>query len=126
MPNLVDLFHQVSLFAMLTMAVSVGAFGLAVSYAIRPTERKLVLMRPVSLAAIFATLGAVPGGWAMVLGGLAATPTGQVDIRSFYMGLAETLTVGLVCFGFLSAAWLLVAVGMLRRGYGMHAVVDAT
>jgi len=62
----------------------------------------------------------------VVLGGLAATPTGQVDIRSFYMGLAETLTVGLVCFGFLSAAWLLVAVGMLRRGYGMHAVVDAT
>ena len=70
-PNLVDLFHQVSLFAILTMAVSVSAFGLAVSYAIRPTERKLVLMRPVSLAAIFATLGAVPGGWAMVLGGLA-------------------------------------------------------
>lgn len=123
MPNLGDLIHEVSLFAILTMAVSIGAFGLAVSYAIRPTERKLVLMRPVSLAAIFATLSAVPAGWALVLAGLAAT---QIDTPSLYRGLAETLTVGFVSFGFLSAAWLLVAVGMMRRGYGVHALGDAT
>jgi hypothetical protein len=30
--------------------------------------------------------------------------------------IAESLTLGFVCFGFLAAAWLLVAVGMLRRG----------
>jgi hypothetical protein len=99
------------------MVISIGAFGLAVSYAIRPTERKLMLMRPVSLAAIFATLSAVPAGWALVLGAMAATPTGQLEIPAVYRGLAETLTVGFVCFGFLSAAWLLIAVGMLRRGY---------
>jgi hypothetical protein len=48
---------------------------------------------------------------------MAATPTGQLEIPAVYRGLAETLTVGFVCFGFLSAAWLLIAVGMLRRGY---------
>ena len=117
MPNLGDLLREISIFALLTMAVSIGAFGLAVSYAIRPTERKLMLMRPVSLAAIFATLSAVPAGWALVLGAMAATPTGQLEIPAVYRGLAETLTVGFVCFGFLSAAWLLIAVGMLRRGY---------
>ena len=120
MPNLGDLLREISIFALLTMAVSVGAFGLAVSYAIRPTERKLMLMRPVSLAAIFATLSAVPAGWALVLGAMAATPTGQLEIPAVYRGLAETLTVGFVCFGFLSTAWLLIAVGMLRRGY-IHA-----
>lgn len=117
MPNLGDLLREISIFALLTMTVSIGAFGLAVSYAIRPTERKLMLMRPVSLAAIFATLSAVPAGWALVLGAMAATPTGQLEIPAVYRGLAETLTVGFVCFGFLSAAWLLIAVGMLRRGY---------
>jgi len=104
------------------MAVSVGTFGLAVAYAIQPTERRLLLMRPVSLAAIFSTLSAVPAGWALILAGLAATPSGQIDTQSFYRGLAETLTVGFVCFGFLAAAWLLVAVGMLRRDYGVHPV----
>ena len=117
MPNLGDLLREISIFALLTMVISIGAFGLAVSYAIRPTERKLMLMRPVSLAAIFATLSAVPAGWALVLGAMAATPTGQLEIPAVYRGLAETLTVGFVCFGFLSAAWLLIAVGMLRRGY---------
>ena len=116
MPNLGDLLRGISVFALLTMVISIGAFGLAVSYAIRPTERKLMLMRPVSLAAIFATLSAVPAGWALVLGAMAATPTGQLEIPAVYRGLAETLTVGFVCFGFLSAAWLLIAVGMLRRG----------
>jgi hypothetical protein len=121
-PNLLDLLHELSIFTLLTMAVSVGTFGLAVAYAIQPTERRLLLMRPVSLAAIFATLSSVPAGWALILAGLAATPSGQIDTQSFYRGLAETLTVGFVCFGFLAAAWLLVAVGMLRRDYGVHPV----
>ncbi len=36
MPNLLDLLYQVSIFALLSMSVSVGVFGLAVSYAIEP------------------------------------------------------------------------------------------
>ena len=68
MPNLGDLLGQVSLFAKLTMAVAIVAFGLAVAYVFRPTEQKLVLMRPVSLAAIFATVSGLLGGWIAVLG----------------------------------------------------------
>ena len=67
MPNLVDLLGQLSLFAKLTMAVAIVAFGLAVAYVFRPTEQKLVLMRPVSLAAIFATVSGLLGGWIAVL-----------------------------------------------------------
>jgi hypothetical protein len=115
MPNLIDLLGQVSLFAKLTMAVAIVAFGLAVAYVFRPTEQKLVLMRPVSLAAIFATVSGLLGGWIAVLGGLAATADGHLAVASVYRGIAESLTVGFVSFGLLAAAWMLVAAGVLRR-----------
>lgn len=116
MPNLVELIGQISVFAKLTMAVSVATFALAVVYAFRPTEQRLILMRPVSLAAIFATISALIAGWIAVLAGVAATPDGHLPMSSVYRGIAASLTVGLVCFGLLAAAWMLVAVGVLRRG----------
>jgi hypothetical protein len=115
MPNLGDMLGQLGLFAKLTMAVAVVAFGLAVAYVFRPTEQKLVLMRPVSLAAIFATVSGLLGGWIAVLGGIATTPDGRLPVASLYRGIAESLTVGFVSFGLLAAAWMLVAVGALRR-----------
>ena len=115
MPNLVDLFGSLSVFAKLTMAVAIATFGLAVAYMFRPAEQTLVLMRPISLAAIFATLSGLLSGWIVILGGVAATPDGRLSMSHVYLGIAESLTVGFVSFGLLAAAWLLVAVGMLRR-----------
>jgi hypothetical protein len=115
MPNLGELLGQLSPFAKLTMAVAVVAFGLAGAYVFRPTEQTLVLMRPVSLASIFATVSGLFGGWIAVLGGIAATPNGHLPVASLYRGIAESLTVGFVSFGLLAAAWMLVAVGVLRR-----------
>jgi hypothetical protein len=114
-PNLADLFREISLFAKLTMVVPIAVFGLAVAYTYRPTEQKLVLMRPVSLATIFATISGLLSGWMSVLGAVAATADGRLPSPAMYMGIAESLTVGFVSFGLLTAAWLLVAVGMLRR-----------
>ena len=104
MPNPVDLLGQISLFAKLTMAVAIVAFGLAVAYVFRPTEQKLVLMRPVSLAAIFATVSGLLGGWIAVLASIPATPDGHLPVASLYRGIAESLTVGFVSFGLLAAA----------------------
>ena len=118
MPNLLELLREISLFGKLTMVVAMGAFGLAVAFVFRPTEQKLVLMRPVSLASIFATLSGLLGGWIVVLGGIAATPDGSLPTPSMYRGIADSLTVGFVSFGLLAAAWLLVAMGVLRRGAG--------
>jgi len=115
MPNLVELFAQISVFAKLTMAVAIVAFGLAVAYVFRPTEQKLVLMRPVSLAAIFATVSGVFGGWIALLSSLPWTPGGQLPVADLLRGLGESLTVGFVSFGLLAAAWMLVAFGMQRR-----------
>ena len=81
MPNLVDLLGQLSLFAKLTMAVAIVAFGLAVAYVFRPTELKLVLMRPVSLAAIFATVSGLLGGWIVLLQAFQRRRTGTCRWR---------------------------------------------
>jgi hypothetical protein len=115
MPNPMDLLGQMSLFAKLTMAVAIAAFGLALAYVVRPTEQKLALMRPVSLATIFATVSGLLGGWMAVLASTAATLDGHLPAASLYRGIAESLTVGFVSFGLLAAAWMLVAVGGLRR-----------
>ena len=97
------------------MAVAIVAFGLAVAYVFRPSEEKLVVMRPVSLAAIFATVSGLLGGWIAVFGSIPAAPDGPLPVASPYRGIAESLTVGFVSFGLLAAAWMLVAVGVLRR-----------
>jgi len=116
MPNLVELFGAVSLFAKLTMAVAFATFGLAVSYAFRPTVLKLTVMRPVSLATIFAIICALFAGWIAVLQRTAATPDGHLPVSALSQGISETLITGFVCFGLLAAAWLVIGMGMLRRG----------
>ena len=94
----------------------VGAFGTAVAYAIRPTERKLALMRPLSLAAIFAALCSCAGGVATVLQGIAVTvDLGPQSVGRILMGFRETIIPLFVAFAFLSVAWLLVALGMRRQ-----------
>jgi hypothetical protein len=115
MPNLIDLYRMLPFFAKLTMAIAVLPFGLGVAYAMRPTELKLALMRPVSLAALFAAVAGVLGGWIAILSTVAASADGRVPTSAFYHGVAASLTTGFVCFGLLTAAWLLVATGVLRR-----------
>jgi hypothetical protein len=116
---LVNLIHALLFIppvARLTMVVAVAAFGLAVTYVFRPTVQKLALMRPVSLAVIFATVSGVLGGWIDILMGIAATADRQLANAALWRGIAESLITGFVCFGFLAAAWVLIAVGMFRRG----------
>ena len=66
-------------------------------------------------AAIFATVSGLLGGWIAVLGSISATPDGHLPAASLYRGIAESLTVGFASFGLLAAAWMLVALGVLRR-----------
>ena len=116
MPNLLELYRALPFVAKLTMAVAAATFGLAAWYAARPSELKLALMRPASLASLFAAIAGVLGGWIAILSGVAATASGSLPNPALYHGIAASLTTGFVCFGFLAAAWLLVGVGVLRRG----------
>jgi hypothetical protein len=44
-----------------------------------------------------------------------AATAGPVAMSNVYVGLSEALVAPLVNFGLLSVAWLLVAIGMMRR-----------
>ena len=57
-----NVLRQASLFALLTLILECVPLVMAVVYVIRPTERHLALMRPLSLAGLFASIaGAVLG-----------------------------------------------------------------
>jgi hypothetical protein len=113
------MLRNASVFALLTLIVGTVPLFMAVIYVIRPTERHLALMRPLSLAALFA---AIAGG---VLGGinvLSVVWTRELTVENYRVmavGAAESLVPVLVGFASLTVAWLLVAVGMGRRGAGM-------
>jgi hypothetical protein len=110
-----EAFKQSGVFAKLSLLVGFGPLALAIWYAVRPAERTLAIMRPVSLAAIFAGICGFIAGAIAVLTGIAATLPQPVHMAGVYAGLSEALVAPFVNFGSLAAAWLLVAVGMMRR-----------
>ena len=107
---------QAGVVAIFGMLVSLLPLAVAVAYMFRPSERLLSLMRPLSLATIFAALNTFLSGLAGVLRMLprAAGPTGY-DVAWLTHGLTESITPMFVAFGFLAAAWLCVAAGMGRH-----------
>ncbi len=93
----------------------VGVLGTAIAYAARPTERKLELLRPLSLAAVFAAVCSFGAGAATALKVAADGDLGAAALRLFVGGLAEAFVPLFVAFAFLAVAWLLVVLGMSRR-----------
>ncbi|HEY7497543.1 MAG TPA: hypothetical protein VH740_03470 [Vicinamibacterales bacterium] len=110
-----DILRQVGIFALLTLAIDFVPLGMAVVYLLKPTERNLALMRPFSLAGLFAALAGGVLGFLHVLTGIAVTPDlSPSSYGRIAAGSAESLVTMFVGFACLSAAWLLVAVGMSR------------
>lgn len=95
------------------LAVTCVPMLLAIGYAIRPTERWLGLMRPLTLAAIFAAIANTFLGLANAFQGLARIKPGDAPGVQFVM-LAEVSVVPFVSFASLAIGWLCVAIGMRR------------
>jgi hypothetical protein len=98
----------------LGMAVAVATVAVAAAYAIRPAERRLALMRPLSLATIFAALCTFASGVAMVFDGISTT-AGPIGWSRVAAGAAESVAPMAGAFGCLTIAWMLVAVGLRRH-----------
>jgi hypothetical protein len=103
------------LMAFVILVAGVGGLGTAVAYAIRPTERKLALIRSLSLAGIFAAVCSSAVGFATALKGPADAGVNPESMRVMLAGLAESWIPLFVAFAFLAVAWLLVAVGLRRQ-----------
>jgi hypothetical protein len=93
----------------------VGALGTAIAYAARPTEAKLLLMRPLSLASIFAAVCSCSVGVATALKHGADAGVSEAAMARVLAGLSESFVPLFVAFAFLAVAWLLVALGLRRQ-----------
>jgi hypothetical protein len=89
---------------------------MSVVYVVRPSERNLALMRPLSLAGLFAALAGGALGWINVLRFVWTRDLTAETYKVMTVGAAESLVTVFVGFASLSVAWLLVAVGMGRQG----------
>ena len=99
---------------MLSVLVAVSPIALGAVYAIRPTDGRLALMRPISLASIFGGLCGLTAG---LINSLRYVGNRGVpfDTPAVLVGLAESLVPLFIAFGSLTVAWLCVAVGMRRH-----------
>jgi hypothetical protein len=109
------MLRNASLFALLTLILGVVPLVMAVVYASRPTERNLALMRPLSLAGLFAAIAGMLLGFINVLRFFWTRGATSETYRVMAIGAAESLVPVLVGFGCLTVAWLVVAIGMGRR-----------
>ena len=106
--------RQLSLAARAGLLVSAAPLAMAIAFAFSPNERWLGLMRPLTLAGIFAAIANTCLGFANTFRTLErlapASPPGQ-----FYAMLSEAAIVPFLSFVLLSLAWLCVTLGMRRQ-----------
>ena len=100
--------------ALASMFVGVLPLTMGIFYAIWPNEQRLILMRTLSLATVFAAVAGATLGFINELRFIGRSQSvaapGQIAI-----GLAESLIPLFFGFGCLTVAWLCVTLGLLRR-----------
>ena len=113
--SLLSAIPQMGGFALLTLIIGLLPLVMAIAYAASPTERRLALMRPLSLAAIFGALAGVFNGFIAVLRNISAAGTlDAVPWQRVALWAGEALVSVFFGFACLTVAWLLVALGMRR------------
>ena len=111
----VEVFRQASIAALLGVLVSLTPLIMGVLFAIRPNEQRLTLMRPLSLAGIFAGVSNLFLGIVNAMRGLERTQSfDPAGLRGFFVGVAESSALAFFAFACLTAAWLCVAAGMRK------------
>jgi hypothetical protein len=111
---LTDALRNAGLVGKLSVLMGVVPLAVAVVYAVWPTEQRLALMRPLSLATIFAAIsGTVLGILNVLLFMSRSEPPVFSHVAA--VGLAEALFPAFFNFGCLTVAWVCVALGLWRR-----------
>jgi hypothetical protein len=108
------MLSQASIVALLSLLIAVLPLGFGIAYVLSPTEQRLALMRPITLAA---TYGALTGTISGFINSLRAIwmSQGEVNWRIVSVGVAESLVTLHVAFACLTIAWLCVVLGLRRR-----------
>jgi biopolymer transport protein ExbB/TolQ len=110
--QLFQMLGEASIVARLSLLVAIFPIGAGLAYALRPSEQRLALVRPVSLAGLFAGLAGTVAGLINVLS--ATWRAENIPWRVISVGAAEALVTLFVAFGCLTVTWLCVAIGFQR------------
>ena len=108
-----DILRQAGVHAILSMIVAILPLGAGIAYLIKPTEQRLALMRPISLAGLFAALSGLASGLVNVLRGIVVSEPIRWHIVA--LGTAESLVPLYIGFSCLTVGWLCVALGLRRH-----------
>jgi hypothetical protein len=108
------ILRQAGVLALLSLIIAVLPLAAGVAYAIRPTEARLALMRPISLAGMFAGLAGFLAGVISSLSAIWMAET-EVPFKLVAIGLAESIVPLFVASGCLAVAWLCAAFGLRRH-----------
>lgn len=112
--QLLEMLRQAGIVALLSLVVGVVPMVMGVLYAIRPSEARLALMRPLALASIFASFCGFLSGLVHILHDLGVSPSPALS-GTVALGLSEALVPMFVGSGCLTVAWLCVALGLRRH-----------
>jgi hypothetical protein len=96
------------------LVLVIAALLLAATMAVRPTQRRYEILRPLTWAAVFASLSAISAGLSNTAVTLAAGPMTAEAVQKGWAGLAECLVPGVFGFGLLAVAWGLATIGLRR------------
>jgi hypothetical protein len=110
----VEVVANAGIMAVACMFVGILPLAMGIVYALWPNEQRLMMMRPLSLATVFASVAGVAVGCINELRFISRSETITFSPQ-VAMGLAESLITLFVGFGCLTAAWLCVSVGLWRR-----------
>jgi hypothetical protein len=108
--------NQAGLVSTCSLIVSATPLMLGIAFALSPNERWLALMRPLSLAGIFAAVSNTCLGLATALPALAAVNTSDPQvIRLAAVQLSKVAVLPSAAFACLAIAWLSIAIGMRKQ-----------
>lgn len=111
---MLTMLGNASIVALISLFVAVLPMPFGLAYALRPTELRLALMRPISLGSLFGALGGTFAGAINVLRVFWITE-GPVAPDFLAISSAEALVPLLVAFQSLTIGWLCAAVGFARQ-----------
>ena len=109
-----EVLANAGIMALASMFVGVLPLTMGIVYAIWPNEQRLTLMRPLSLATVFATIVGVALGFINELRFIGRSETITLS-QQVVIGAAESLVPLFFGFGCLTVAWLGVTIGLWRR-----------
>ena len=99
----------------LILVLGLLTLAVAVSFAVTPTERKLSMIRPLSLATVFSVLGGIAADLGATMKALSSSPEYMASPAALLAGIGESMVPGILGFTLLSLAWLVAAAGLRRQ-----------